>query len=129
MMRYLEGNVYRTVPAADYAGCFFLGIFIRVNSISSRSFTIVPPIWSWYFLIMNIGQFWLLTWYFDNVIPNEFGYARPPWFFLLPSYWGIKLPFREKTHAIVPDVCPIFSHCMTRLDLLASDKFLLAFFI
>jgi ABC-type glutathione transport system ATPase component len=40
----------------------------------------------------------LLLWYFDNVIPNEFGYSRPPWFFLTPEYWGIKLFSSKSTN-------------------------------
>eukprot|EP01132_Coremiostelium_polycephalum_P003971 gene3971-4967_t len=31
----------------------------------------------------------VLAWYFDNVIPGNDGNSQPPWFFLLPSYWGI----------------------------------------
>ncbi|KAI9026752.1 hypothetical protein DFJ74DRAFT_604379 [Hyaloraphidium curvatum] len=49
-----------------------------------------PPVQSWYWLIMNIAFYMLLMWYFDNVIPDEFGRSRPFYFFLLPSYWGFK---------------------------------------
>jgi len=38
---------------------------------------------------MDVAFYALLTWYFDNVIPDEFGQCRPPWFFLTPAYWGI----------------------------------------
>jgi hypothetical protein len=48
------------------------------------------PVDAWYFMLMNCGFYGFLLWFFDNVIPNEFGYSRPVWFFLLPSYWGIK---------------------------------------
>ncbi|KAI8820139.1 uncharacterized protein EV422DRAFT_531784 [Fimicolochytrium jonesii] len=47
------------------------------------------PIQSWHFLLMNILFYGVLTWYFDSVIPDEFGWTRPPWFFLTPSYWGV----------------------------------------
>ncbi|KAI8909842.1 hypothetical protein EDD86DRAFT_190712 [Gorgonomyces haynaldii] len=49
------------------------------------------PVQAWYLMIMDIAVYGLLMWYFDNVIPNEFGYSRPPWFFLTLDYWGIEL--------------------------------------
>ncbi|RHZ80225.1 hypothetical protein Glove_138g24 [Diversispora epigaea] len=49
-----------------------------------------PPIHSWYFLLMNIGVYSILTWYLDKVIPDEFGNYHNPLFFLTPSYYGIK---------------------------------------
>eukprot|EP01133_Synstelium_polycarpum_P015461 gene15461-18344_t len=30
----------------------------------------------------------ILAWYFEHVIPGNDGNSYPPWFFLLPSYWG-----------------------------------------
>jgi hypothetical protein len=48
-----------------------------------------PPVFSWYFMIMNCFVFGFLLWYLDNVIPNEFGMSRPPWFFATFEYWGI----------------------------------------
>lgn len=49
------------------------------------------PVQSWYFMIMDCFVYGVLLWYFDNVIPNEFGYSHPPWFFLTLSYWGIEM--------------------------------------
>ncbi|CAI2183574.1 14848_t:CDS:2 [Funneliformis geosporum] len=49
------------------------------------------PIQSWYFLLMNIAFYAILTWYFDKVIPDEYGNRKSPLFFLTPSYYGIKL--------------------------------------
>ncbi|KAI8909840.1 hypothetical protein EDD86DRAFT_247174 [Gorgonomyces haynaldii] len=49
-----------------------------------------PPVQTWYILLLNVVGYWLLTWYLDNVIPNEFGYKRPIWFFLTLDYWGLK---------------------------------------
>lgn len=48
-----------------------------------------PPINSWYYMIMNVFLYMALLWYFDNVIPDEFDYSRPWYFFLQPSYWGL----------------------------------------
>ncbi|KAI8921283.1 hypothetical protein DFJ77DRAFT_449232 [Powellomyces hirtus] len=48
-----------------------------------------PPIDSWRFLLMNMLFYGVLTWYFDCVIPDEFGWSLKPWFFLTPEYWGL----------------------------------------
>ncbi|KAJ3213534.1 ATP-binding cassette sub- A member 1 [Dinochytrium kinnereticum] len=50
--------------------------------------TVTTPVVSWYLLIMNIFLYSILLWFFDNVIPNEYGTFQYPWFFLLPSFWG-----------------------------------------
>ncbi|KAJ3345706.1 ATP-binding cassette sub- A member 1, partial [Kappamyces sp. JEL0680] len=47
-----------------------------------------PPINSIYWFCADIAIYAVLTWYFDNVLPNEFGVRRPLHFFLTPSYWG-----------------------------------------
>lgn len=49
-----------------------------------------PPVQSLYFLIMNVAFYGALTWYFDKVIPNEYGYSRPYLFLFTPSYWRTK---------------------------------------
>jgi ABC-type multidrug transport system fused ATPase/permease subunit len=54
-------------------------------------YPLVPaPVQAWYFLLADMAFYAVMMWYFDNVIPNEYGYARPPWFFLTPSYWGME---------------------------------------
>lgn len=40
------------------------------------------------YMIIDILVYVILTLYFDNVIPNEFGSCQPFYYFLLPSYWG-----------------------------------------
>ncbi|KAI9329664.1 hypothetical protein DFJ73DRAFT_631314 [Zopfochytrium polystomum] len=46
------------------------------------------PIWSLILLLVNAATWCILTWYFDNIIPNDYGYCRPPWFIFRPAYWG-----------------------------------------
>ncbi|ORZ29892.1 hypothetical protein BCR44DRAFT_54784 [Catenaria anguillulae PL171] len=46
------------------------------------------PATSMHLLIFNIVLYTLLAWYFDKVIPDEYGRRQPAWFFLLPRYWG-----------------------------------------
>ncbi|ORY28097.1 P-loop containing nucleoside triphosphate hydrolase protein [Neocallimastix californiae] len=41
------------------------------------------------YMLLDILLYVVLTLYFDNVIPNEFGNRQPFYYFLLPSYWGI----------------------------------------
>lgn len=45
---------------------------------------------------MNIFFYLVLAWYFDQVIPNEFGSRKSPWFFFTPSWWGYRQK-REET--------------------------------
>ncbi|KAJ3123094.1 ATP-binding cassette sub- A member 1 [Nowakowskiella sp. JEL0407] len=47
-------------------------------------------------LIMNLFFYGILTIYFDNVIPTDFGVSSPPWFFLTPAYWGIKISQKKR---------------------------------
>ncbi|KAL2915617.1 hypothetical protein HK105_204802 [Polyrhizophydium stewartii] len=59
----------------------------------------VPPvIQAWYLLIMDCFVYGLLLWYCDNVIPNEYGMAFPPWFFLTPDYWGFETSSAKSTN-------------------------------
>jgi len=57
-------------------------------SADGRKPNVPVPVVSWGLLFMNIAVYYVLTWYFDKVMPNEFDSRRPPWFFLTPSYWG-----------------------------------------
>jgi hypothetical protein len=36
-------------------------------------------------MIVDAILYGILAWYFDKIIPSEFGTSLPPWFFLLPS--------------------------------------------
>eukprot|EP00842_Homolaphlyctis_polyrhiza_P002456 jgi/Hompol1/3210/HPOL_001591-RA len=49
---------------------------------------IPAPIQSWYMMMLDVVIFGVITWYADCVIPDEYGYAEPLWFFVLPTYWG-----------------------------------------
>ncbi|ORX83599.1 P-loop containing nucleoside triphosphate hydrolase protein, partial [Anaeromyces robustus] len=47
------------------------------------------PINSVLYYLINIILYSILTLYFDNIIPNEFGNCQSFYYFLLPSYWGL----------------------------------------
>ncbi|CAG8468063.1 989_t:CDS:2, partial [Scutellospora calospora] len=74
-------NLYNTIPDT----------YLPVYDTSNIKPAVPPPIQSWYFLLMNIGFYFLLTWYLDKIIPDEFGNYNNPIFFLTPGYYGIKL--------------------------------------
>eukprot|EP00842_Homolaphlyctis_polyrhiza_P000564 jgi/Hompol1/1508/HPOL_000597-RA len=62
-----------------------------LTAYGSKGYPDVPtPVKSWIWMIIDAFLFGLLLWFFDNVIPNEFGASYPPWFFVLPSYWGFE---------------------------------------
>ena len=56
----------------------------------SGNYTFPPPVQGMEFMVMNLFLYAFLTWYLDNVIPDEYGQRRPLWFFATPSYWGFK---------------------------------------
>eukprot|EP00761_Pharyngomonas_kirbyi_P004790 gb/GECH01004795.1/.p1 GENE.gb/GECH01004795.1/~~gb/GECH01004795.1/.p1 ORF type:complete len:886 (+),score=205.13 gb/GECH01004795.1/:1-2658(+) len=66
------------------------GIKDLFQPMKIKFFDITAPatIYSLYYLLMNFALFVVVTWYLDNVLPQETGTARSPWFFLTPSYWG-----------------------------------------
>lgn len=47
------------------------------------------PASSYYYLLLDVALFFILTLYFDQTIKNEYGVSRNPIFFLFPSYWGM----------------------------------------
>ncbi|KAK9728380.1 hypothetical protein K7432_001166 [Basidiobolus ranarum] len=80
------------IPGPGFA---WKDLFIRafdqpVSGLEGNYPNVPPPVMSWYLLLMNIGLYGALTWYFDKIIPDEFGFCYPPWFFLKPTYWITK---------------------------------------
>ncbi|KAG9301727.1 hypothetical protein G9A89_002959 [Geosiphon pyriformis] len=73
-------DLYRPIPSH----------YLPSYSFANRKPDVPNPIQSWYFLLMNIGFYLLLTWYFDKIIPDEFGTSYSTWFFLSPKFWGLK---------------------------------------
>ena len=48
-------------------------------------------------LVVDGVLYFLLAIYLENVLPGEYGVAKPPWFFLMPSYWLDKKKRRGST--------------------------------
>lgn len=47
-------------------------------------------------LVASSILFYFLAWYFEQVLPNEYGRRKVPWFFFTPSYWGFSVPCLRK---------------------------------
>ena len=48
------------------------------------------------FLVLDPVLYLLVAFYLDSIYPVEYGVSQRPWFFLLPSYWLDRNPFRTK---------------------------------
>ncbi|KAI8357200.1 hypothetical protein B0O80DRAFT_446768 [Mortierella sp. GBAus27b] len=79
------GDLYNTIPDS-YTPTY--------DSDNVRHPNVPAPIQSWYFMLMNIGIFAILTLYFDQVVADDYGNRRHLLFFLDPSFYG--LHFRKK---------------------------------
>lgn len=70
--------------------------------VSSRSqqpsAAVVPPCTERSACPVQWLVYFLLAIYLDNVLANESGVRQRPWYFLLPSYWGVggRGSFRRK---------------------------------
>ncbi|KAK3826132.1 MAG: hypothetical protein J3Q66DRAFT_309581 [Benniella sp.] len=79
------GDLYNRIPES-YTPTY--------DSARLRHPEVPAPIQSWYFMLMNIGIFAILTLYFDQVVADDYGNRRHPLFFLDPTFYG--LHFRKK---------------------------------
>ncbi|KAF8936514.1 hypothetical protein EDD21DRAFT_445427 [Dissophora ornata] len=73
------GDLYNPVPTS------FTPTY---NAAMTRHPDVPAPIQSWYFMMMNIGVFAILTLYFDQVVADDYGNKRHLLFFLDPSFYG-----------------------------------------
>ncbi|KAF9407456.1 ATP-binding cassette sub- A member 1 [Podila epigama] len=72
-------DLYNKIPT-DYTFTY--------DDARTRHPDVPAPIQSWYFLLMNVGLFVLLTLYFDQVVADDYGNRRHLLFFLDPSFYG-----------------------------------------
>ena len=52
--------------------------------------------YSIYFFLMDIFFYYILTLYFDQVVPNQYGQYQNLLFFLKPSYWGLDFTKKDR---------------------------------
>jgi hypothetical protein len=75
-------------PGMDWAG-LYKSVPDQLQPIYSDGTrpNIPPAVTNFYYLLMNIAFYGFLTFYLDNVLPDEFGNRLMPWFFLTKRYW------------------------------------------
>ncbi|KAK5583692.1 hypothetical protein RB653_005290 [Dictyostelium firmibasis] len=89
------GNVTTNYPVTHYS---MSDLSTNLNLAESVLKTVVPTTGqSICYLLALIGIYTALAWYFEHIIPGNDGSSSPPWFFALPSYWGLSL---KKVHHI-----------------------------
>jgi len=47
-------------------------------------------------LVLSTFMYMFLAWYLEQVIPQDYGVRRPPWFLCLPSYWRDAMETKEE---------------------------------
>lgn len=55
-------------------------------------------------MIFDAALYIILTLYFDNIIPNEFGNCKPFYYIFLPSYWGFGKSSKQSEKEWIDDV-------------------------
>lgn len=55
-------------------------------------------------LLVEALVYFAIAIFLDNVLPNESGVRRPPWYFLTPSYWGFRKVDASGTARLKPPV-------------------------
>ncbi|EFA80183.1 ABC transporter A family protein [Heterostelium album PN500] len=76
---------------SKYTGAKFTwsDLYLNLNSPDSKNVNIPETYESLVNLVILAIAYTVLAWYFEHVVPGNDGNSYPPWFFLLPSYWGI----------------------------------------
>ncbi|KAM9956639.1 hypothetical protein ACTFIR_003365 [Dictyostelium discoideum] len=83
------GNVTTNYPLLTYK---FSDLSTDLNIGGTVLKTVIPTTGqSICYLLALIGVYTVLAWYFEHIIPGNDGSSSPPWFFVLPSYWGLSL--------------------------------------
>ncbi|KAL4855684.1 ABC transporter A family member 11 [Chlorella vulgaris] len=69
----------------------------------------------WVLAVQCVGFMWLAV-YLDAVLPDANGVCLPPWFFLLPSYWGLGMGRRGQKAAVAALGAPTDAECGLVVD-------------
>ncbi|KAI3423876.1 hypothetical protein D9Q98_009710 [Chlorella vulgaris] len=69
----------------------------------------------WVLAVQCVGFMWLAV-YLDAVLPDANGVCLPPWFFLLPSYWGVGTGRRGQKAAVAALGAPTDAECGLVVD-------------
>eukprot|EP00835_Amoeboradix_gromovi_P000798 NODE_30_length_32972_cov_0.541052.p1 type:complete len:800 gc:universal NODE_30_length_32972_cov_0.541052:3165-766(-) len=74
---YTWDNVANTLPSS----------YLPRGFDASTTYDIPPTSEAFLLLLMNIILYYALAWYFDKIIPDEFGSKQPVYFLLTPQFW------------------------------------------
>eukprot|EP00030_Apusomonadida_sp_AF-17_P000548 a175002_751.p1 GENE.a175002_751~~a175002_751.p1 ORF type:complete len:854 (-),score=472.33 a175002_751:20-2533(-) len=117
IVQIFQGLIYADSTATFWKGLFSFLPFVLlskgIQDIGAYSTSVSMPgmrwnqrfhnssfplvrVYNW--LVWDFFFYCFLTWYLDNVIPSQFGVARPFYFFLMPSYWTGKVKRRSDDH-------------------------------
>ncbi|EGC36350.1 hypothetical protein DICPUDRAFT_31990 [Dictyostelium purpureum] len=90
------GNITKNYPSSH-----FTWSELNTNLNSQYLGTVIPTTGqSLGYLMVLLVAYIILAWYFEHVIPGNDGTSQPPYFFLLPSYWGFTL--KKVKHIPIP---------------------------
>ncbi|OLY81151.1 ABC transporter A family member 2 [Smittium mucronatum] len=70
-------NLYENIPSS----------YVQSTGVNSEIIPVPKPVFFFYQLLINIVMYMALTWYMDNVVPNNFRVRKSPLFFFSPLYW------------------------------------------
>jgi len=73
-------------------------VLIDGNQLSGTETVDHTPAWSLGMIWVNTAIYLFLMWYNDKVFPDAKKSTYVPWFFVLPSFWGLKLGDRRPQH-------------------------------
>merc|ERR1712151_2423 len=102
-MLFLTTNKFEAIPAKKFCSIFPGTAFGFAASImSDYEYTLTgvngtnagSGLYSFNtavgFLVLDTILYMVLAWYLDNVLPSQYGVAKPFYFLFQPSYWGGK---------------------------------------
>ena len=68
-------------------------------------------------LMLDVVLYLFLFWYFDNVLPSQYGVKRSPFFLFFPSYWGCTKHTAEQKDLDAVSPPRMLPHCVdTEID-------------
>jgi hypothetical protein len=89
---------------------------------SSNDWFSLTDCYTW--LVLDFVFWWVLAWYFDNVLPTTYGVKKAPWFVLTPGYWFPQLWAKYSAKHKRKKAPPQFNDDLDE-DVLAEQKYVL----
>lgn len=84
-----EGGYCQDISSYQEQSAFLVDVGPQAAADNYYNFDCVWPLPRLFvILILQFLVYFILAVYLDNVLADEDGVKRPPWYFFLPSYWG-----------------------------------------